>query len=299
MGFLGYGEQINGANRWIDVGGIQFQPSEFAKLSFIIFISALLYKKNQPFETFKSFFWKFAFPFSIWILLIASLVFIGKNLATTLVLGSIAIVTFFGSIKTKYHFYFFGILCALGIVTGILGTFFFDYRLSRYDIWIDYLETGDIPEEERSSRGYQFNQVLMSIGSGGVFGKGIGNSIGKYYFVNTTAGDDNIFALIAEEIGLIGASMVILIYTFLIFRLLSLANKFKEVDSYNYYILLGIATWIGSQAFIHIGANVGLIPLTGQTLPFISLGGSSIIALSLAMGLALNISRYANDVNED
>lgn len=292
LSLLGRAENINGATRWLDFGTLQFQPSEFAKLSFVIFLSAFLSKKNLPYKNFKSFMWKFFIPFSFWAGLIVLLILLGKNLATSMVIGFIGLMTYFASMKSKFHIYGFLFLIIVGILVGIVFTYIEGYRTLRYETWTQYLSSGDIPEENRRTTGYQFYQVLIAVGTGGTGGQGLGNSLGKYYFVSTSAGDDNIFAVISEEMGFIGVTALIALYIYLILRLLTIASYFREGQSYYYYTLVSIASWVGFQALIHIQSNVGLMPVTGQTLPYISLGGSSLISLICAMGLALNISKY-------
>ncbi len=291
---------IDGATRWLQLGGFQFQPSEFSKLAFLIFVAAFLSQLPDNYRDSKDYLYNNLLPFGGSFLLVVALILLGRNLGTALVVGFIGMVCYFLSANTKFQKSGFIALSILIIIGGILFGIFESYRADRISVWTNYLRTGDtvIPEKNvdgtiyysRQLRSYQFDQVLTACGSGGITGQGLGQSIGKYYFVKTTAGDDSIFCILGEELGFPLSASIILVYLYLVYFCLNLAQRF--IDSpVRYYILVGYASWVGFQMFIHIGANLGVIPLTGQTLPYISLGGSSIISLMAGAGLVLNASK--------
>jgi len=292
-------EIIDGATRWIKLGGFQFQPSDFAKLAFVIFVASFLGNRPLEYRDTNEYFKKNLGPFLFMFLLTVVLILLGRNLGTALVVGFIGLVCYGATATSKYQKSGFIIICILIVAGGIMFGLYERYRMERINVWINYLKTGDtavlnkdgIPS--RNEESYQFDQVLTAVGSGGMTGEGLGESIGKFYFVKTTAGDDSIIGIIAEELGFFMTTGILLIYIYLVFGCLNLAKKMASNRVY-YLLLIGIASWIGFQMFVHVGANLGVIPLTGQTLPFISIGGSSIIALMGAFGIVLNISKQSN-----
>ncbi len=292
-------EAIDGATRWLSLGSLQFQPSEFVKLGFIIFLAPFLTRLSEKFVDKETNFENNIKLFSVFIMLffiIIGMILLTRNLGTALVIGFIGLLTFWASAKTRFQNIGFLILMVLIILGGIVFTLTESYRMDRIQVWINYLKTNDTlytdenGVQTREGKSYQLDQVLTSIGSGGITGLGIGRSVGKYYLPKTSAGDDSIFGVMAEELGFIITTGILLLYFYLIQRLLNTANLLSNNMIY-YLTLISIAAWIGFQTFVHVGANLGILPMTGQTLPFISLGGSSIISLMGAMGLALNISK--------
>ena len=296
LSFTSQVEAIDGATRWLNVGGFQFQPSEFAKLTFLVFVAGFLGRISDNFRNASDFIKRNFMPFLLSLGTVTILILLSRNLGTALVVGFIAMASYWSIATNKFQRAGFMALCILIVIGGTIFGIYESYRADRIAVWINYLQTNDTLIEEkdgsmsRSNRSYQLDQVLTAIGSGGVFGLGLGESIGKYYFPKTSAGDDSIFGIMGEELGFIMVSAILLLYLYLVFRLLTLANMIVENRTY-FLFLVGIASWIGFQMFVHVGANVGVIPLTGQTLPFISLGGSSVISLMTAMGLALNVSK--------
>lgn len=292
-------EAIDGATRWLSLGSLQFQPSEFVKLGFIIFLAPFLTRLSEKFVDKETNFKNNIKLFSVFIMLffiIIGMILLTRNLGTALVIAFIGLLTFWASAKTRFQNIGFLILMVLIILGGIVFTLTESYRMDRIQVWINYLKTNDTlytdenGVQTREGKSYQLDQVLTSIGSGGITGLGIGRSVGKYYLPKTSAGDDSIFGVMAEELGFIITTGILLLYFYLIQRLLNTANLLSNNMIY-YLTLISIAAWIGFQTFVHVGANLGILPMTGQTLPFISLGGSSIISLMGAMGLALNISK--------
>lgn len=292
----GTADAYNGAARWLAVGGFQFQPSDFAKLSFVLFVAAFLSGKKIHYKDFKEYFWQNLFPFSCWFFLILLLILVGNtNLGTAMVIGFIGIACYGVSAVTKYHRTGFLILLGLMVLGGLVFGLKERYRMDRIAVWLNYWQTNnstmadkDCPNRKGCSD--QFDQGLIVLGSGGLTGLGLGQSIGKYNFYHTTAGDDSVINIMGEELGFVFTAGVIFLYFYLVYRCISLAKLFSDRPIY-FFLMIGTSSWIGIQAFIHIGANIGILPLTGQTLPFISLGGSSLISLMCAMGLILNVSK--------
>lgn len=295
---------IDGATRWIQLAGFQFQPSEFSKLFFLIFVAAFLSSLPDTYRDTKDYLRKNFVPFGIAFFTVVGLILLGRNLGTAMVVGFIGMSCYFIAAKTKYQKAGFLVLLAVMAAGGVLFGIYESYRADRIDVWTTYLKTGDTLVKEKNTdgttffsrelRSYQFDQVLTACGTGGVWGQGLGQSIGKYYFVKTTAGDDSIICIIGEELGFPMTAMIIILYIYMVYVCINLSKKLID-KPVPYYILVGFACWIGFQMFVHVGANLGVIPLTGQTLPYISLGGSSIISLMAGMGLALNASKQISN----
>ncbi len=295
MSWLGKADAVNGATRWIDVGSFSFQPSDFTKLAFVLFVAAFLSSRRVHYKDFKEYVAQHLFPYSCWFVLILLLILLGKNLGTTMVVGFIGLACYGVGAVTKYHKTGFMILLGFGILGGVLFSVYEGYRADRIAVWMNYLQTGDTAIEEngimrRDKRSYQVDQHLTSLGTGGLTGVGLGQSTGKFYFPQTTAGDDGIFSIIGEEVGFYLTVLLLLAFMYLIIRSINISRMFVGRPLY-FYIMIGCTTWIGYQMFVHIGVNLSILPLTGQTLPFISLGGSSLISLMGAAGLMLNVSK--------
>jgi cell division protein FtsW len=296
LNLVGQNESVDGATRWLALGQFQFQPSDFAKLSFIIFIAAFLSRRIEHYDSFKEYFYRNLMPFVSWMGLLLALILLGRNLGTALVIGFIGIICYGASVSTKYHRRGFLWLIIVITLVGVPSALFVGYRGDRVDVWTNYWKTNDTAIVESNgiktaaNRSYQFDQVLTSIGSGGLTGVGMGQSIGKFYFVKTTASDDSIVGIMGEELGFLFLALILILYLYLGYRCITIANEFEDKPIY-FYLMIGAASWIVFQMFVHVGANIGVIPLTGQTLPFISFGGSSLISLMCAMGLILNVSK--------
>jgi cell division protein FtsW len=223
------------------------------------------------------------------------ILFGNTNLGTAMVIGFIGMAAYGVSAVTKYHKTGFLILLCLMVVGGLIFGLRERYRMDRIAVWTHYWQTNnsvmldkDCPNRRGCSD--QFDQGLVVLGSGGLTGVGLGQSIGKYNFYHTSAGDDSVIDIMAEEYGFIVTAAILLLYFYLVFRCITVAKSFSDRPIY-FFLMIGTSSWIGIQAFIHVGANIGIVPLTGQTLPFISLGGSSLISLMCAMGLILNVSK--------
>ncbi len=300
MSWFGQAESIDVATRWLKLGGFQFQPSDFAKLSFVLFISAFLSNKKEEYNSFKDYFYQNLLPYGFWFYIILLLILLGKNLGTALVVGFVGLTCYGASITSKYHKRGFMMMLTLMAVGGVIFGLIESYRAERISVWTNYLKTNTtiLPKEVAEGRrdeSFQFDQVLTALGTGGISGVGVGESTGKYYFVKTTAGDDSIIGIIGEEWGFAATAGILLIYLYIILRSIQVGQRFLNKPIY-FFLMIGCSSWIGFQAFVHFGANTGILPLTGQTLPFISLGGSSLISLLCAAGLLLNVSKQQDSV---
>ena len=271
-----------GASRWINLGPIVFQPSEFLKLSLIVYLGAWL--ANQDFSSKsalkKRFFARFKplVPFLMIVGIIAVLLALQPNIGTLGIILLIASVMFFLSgtpFWQNLSIWASGI-AMLGLLIKIAP-----YRLNRWLVFIN-------PDLDPMGRGYQLKQSLISIGSGGILGLGLGMSRQKFGFLPQTIGDA-IFPVFAEETGFIGG--IILVGLFLIFLWQGFKIARLSRDRFSQLLGIGISFWIGFQALINICSMTGLFPLTGVPLPFISYGGSHLVSELAGLGILLNISK--------
>lgn len=270
----GLGVGHGGAQRWIYIAGVSFQPSEFLKIGFIIFFSAWMAKVKDKASTFKYGF----LPFGILVSIVAAILIKQPDTDTFLitVFAGLAIFLSAGG-RWKYIF----ISCLIGVV-GIAGLAFSKpYVMSRITTFIN-------PSANALGSGYQIQQSLIAIGSGGIFGRGFGQSIQKFNVLPEPIGD-SIFAVASEEFGFIGAVLIITLFIFFSFRGLKIAGKVP--DNFGRLVVVGIVIMIVSQAFVNIGAMVGVLPLSGITLPFVSHGGTALFMTLAEVGIVLNISK--------
>ena len=262
------GNSKYGASRWFSIGGINFQPSEVAKVAVIMFLATLISKSDKALKGSNNVLKVFG------MILPLVLVVAYNNLSTAVIILGITFIMVFVASKEKKVFVGFIILAALGVAAIII--FGQGYRMERINSWFH-------PEEE-----YQTIQALYAIGSGGLFGKGLGESFQKSFVPE--AQNDMIFSIICEELGIFGAICVIIMYLFLLWRLLIIAINAK--DKVGGFLCVGIMAHIALQVILNIGVVTNTIPNTGITLPFISYGGSSVLILLAEMGLALGVSKY-------
>ncbi len=268
---LFFGDEINGSKRWLSLGPLSFQPAEFAKVAVILFLAYRI--DRTPKKTAGILFMG---KVLLWILPIVGLVG-SNNLSTAIIILGIAIILIF--ISNPKYLQFIGLGAAgIGFVSIFLAME--SYRLERIAIWRD---------PEAYDKGFQTIQGLYAIGSGGIFGQGLGSSLQKLGFV-PEAQNDMIFSIICEELGLVGASLLILIFALLIWRLMVISTHAK--DLLGAMIAVGIMGHIAIQVILNIAVVTNTIPNTGITLPFISYGGTSVLFLLSEMGLALSVSRH-------
>lgn len=277
----GIGSRVYGASRWIQLGPFSFQPSEMAKLSIILYLAAWLESRGA--HRIKDFY-EGMVPFLGIMGLVGFLIMKQPDTGTlgVIVLTSIAIF-FIAGARVQHLLSLGGIgFCALWLLVKLEP-----YRFDRILAFQD-------PTSDPQGIGYQIMQALIAVGSGGIFGVGLGNSRQKFNYLPEPVGD-SIFAIIGEELGLIGSAIVVVLFLVLAFRGLKIAKN--APDSFGKLVAVGITVWIVFQAFINISANVALIPLTGIPLPFISYGGTSMIFIMSAVGILLNISKQTRLVD--
>ena len=270
---LGIGERINGARRWIGFGPAAFQPSELAKLALVIWCAAYLARKPPP-RTLKD----LAKPIGTLVGLFCLLILVEPDLGTV-----ITIVTMVGAMLLVAGTPLPTLATAYGIVFSLaaFAAWASPYRRARLLVFLD-------PWKDPTGNGLQNVQALISLGSGGVFGRGLGQGIHKIHYL-PEAHTDMIFAVIGEELGLVGAALLMLGYAAFAYAGLRLAISCK--DPFGKRLAAGITALVCGQAAINLAAVLGLAPLTGIPLPFVSYGGSSLVIALLSVGILLNIAR--------
>lgn len=273
----GFGSRIYGASRWLQLGSFSFQPSEMLKLSIILYLSAWLESRLDKVRDF----YEGLMPFLAIVGIVSFLLIKQPDVGTLGITIIISMSIFFASGARISHL--------LSMVTGgiiFLGFLikFESYRMNRFLVFLN-------PELDPRGAGYQINQALLAIGSGGIFGLGLGHSLQKFNYLPEPVGD-SIFAIIGEELGIIGAMFLVVLFFYLSLRGFGIAKN--SPDKFSHLVSIGIISWIIFQAFINIGAISGIIPLTGIPLPFVSYGGTSLVFLMAAVGILLNISKHTN-----
>ena len=273
---------LGGAKRWIDLGFISFQPSEIAKIGLIIFYATLLTKNRERLgEMWGGFF----YPIMYLLPIIAILVGVQNHLsATILIVLIVAVMMLMAGSKLRY-FLTFG---AAGAITGLGALFAYAKITGKGMFRITRLVTFLDPFAYIQDEGWQVVQSLYAIGSGGLFGVGLGNSTQKYLYI-PEAHNDFIFSIIAEELGFLGCALVIVLFSLFIWRGILIA--IKAPDMFGSLLAAGITTMVGLQAIINIAVVTSSMPNTGMPLPFFSYGGTSLLILMASVGILLNISR--------
>lgn len=270
----GIGKEVGGARAWVYIGPIHFQPAEFAKLTFLLYLSAWLERQGEGIRHFQSGF----VPFLTIMGVLTVLIMLQPDLGILTIIFAIAAAMFFAANSS---------LVQIGLATvGVAGLIALlikiaPYRLQRF---LTFLE----PTKDCLGSGYQICQSLLGIGSGGWFGLGFGQSKQKYLYL-PEAHTDSIFVIMAEELGFLRTLAIILLYSLVGIRGYKIAQG--APDMFGRLVATGVTSWIVFQTFVNIGAALSIIPLTGVTLPFISFGGSSMIVTLAAVGILLNISK--------
>ncbi len=275
----GFGSTNNTfAKSWIHLFGFSFQPAEVAKLSFILYLSSWLASRDSDvIKDAKQGFFPFLFSLGV----IGVLMIMQPDWGTLLIIVSIAIAIFFVAGGSLKHIFWL-IICGIGV---------FSLLVSKSATTLKRLTTFLHPELDPKGMGYQINQALLAVGSGGWLGRGFGHSRQKFSYLPEVYGD-SVYAIAAEELGFAFSVLIVLVFLLLFFRGLKIANNCE--DKFGKYVAVGIATWLITQAFLNIGAIIGIFPLTGVPLPFISYGGTSLAVALAACGILVNISRQTN-----
>jgi cell division protein FtsW len=272
-------EPVNGARRWIHLGFASIQPSEIVKYVIVLYLAKSLDYKG---EKVKNFFYG-VLPYLIVSGFYAGMILLEKNLSITAVIMIVTLIVLFVAGAKSSHV--FGIVTPVGFLAGVVLIFSEDYRRARLLNFIN-------PWRDPSGDGYQLIQSLLALGSGGIWGMSLGQSRQKCYYMPEPH-TDFIFSIIGEELGLIGALVVIALFLIFVWRGIRIAMTAK--DTYGTLLAVGITAIIAVQALINIAVVTGSMPVTGVPLPFISYGGSSLVFNMTAMGILLNISRQTGN----
>lgn len=271
----GFGFESGGAKRWIDLGFLTFQPSELLKLGFVIYFAAWLSGIRKMIHTVR---YGLA-PFLILMSIVGAILLMQPDTGTFFVIGITGISMYFVAGARWRDIWFIGTIGIFGIT---VLSFFRPYIKDRLLTFLD-------PTFDPLGMSYQIQQSFIAIGSGQIFGRGFGQSIQKFNFLPESIGD-SIFSVAAEEFGFIGSVLIITIFLFLAFRGLRIAGRTQ--DYFGGLLVVGIVILIVSQSFINIGSMLGVFPLTGMPLLFISHGGSALLFALVEVGIILNVSRY-------
>ena len=283
------GAKFWGAKRWINIGGLTFQPSEFFKIAVILYLSAWLstkfsenLKRGWLISAKKGYhdFIKVFLPFAALLAIIVLIFYFQKDVSTLIIISAALLAIYFSAGTPIWH----TILLILSGAAGLLILIKIEpYRVQRFLAFLH-------PEKDPLGIGLQLKQSLISVGSGGIFGNGLGMSTQKFGFLPQAMGD-SIFAILGEEIGIIGCSILIFGFLFFLWQGIKIASA--STDKFSKLTAIGITTWIVFQAFFNIGSTLGLLPLSGIPLPFFSYGGSHIVAEMIGVGILLNISKHS------
>ena len=262
----GFGTEAGGAHRWLNLGLFTIQPAEIVKFASVLWLASIFEKKTS------------LKPLMLVIPVVAAVMgALQKDLGSTVVLVATAVLTYLISGGSLWQMFIAAPIFVAGFLSLIVSS---EYRKNRVMAFLD-------PFSDPQGFTYHISQVLVALGSGGIFGLGFGQSRQKFYIPEVTT--DSIFAVIGEEMGLLGGIFVVAIFFMLVWRGLRIAERCS--DNYGKVLAVGITSWIGIQAIVNLGAMVSLFPLTGVPLPFISYGGSALVANMAAIGILLNISK--------
>ncbi len=263
----GLGVSGGGAHRWLKIGPITLQPAEIIKLTGVIFLAAMFEKKVK------------VLPFIIFITTVTVITAIlQKDLGSTIVFVITAAFIYFVSGGAIWHFM---LALPVGVLALLVLIFTSGYRSKRMLAFLD-------PFSDPQGFTYHISQVLIALGSGGLFGLGLGHSRQKFEYIPEVS-TDSIFGIIGEELGFVGTVLVIMLFATVLFRGFKIAENCQ--DNFGRILVLGLTSWLGIQVIINLSSMTALLPLTGVPLPFISYGGSALVVNMTAIGILLNISR--------
>lgn len=268
------GVKANGARRWLGVGGLTLQPSELAKLAVILSFSALICRTRGKMRTFRY----GILPFGLILVIIVALLVLEPHFSASIIIIAVGgSMLFLGGVRLGWFAAAFGLV---GAALGVL-LMFFPYASSRINTWRD-------PFSSSSDEGYQIVQSLYSIGSGGLSGLGLGGSRQKFLYLPEEH-NDFIFSVVCEELGFIGASLILILFALLILRGYRIALHMP--DRFSFLVCAGITTLLAIQVFLNVAVVTNLVPCTGISLPFFSYGGTALLIELFEMGIILSASR--------
>ena len=269
----GIGMDVNGARRWIGFGGLQIQPAEPAKLALIVYVASLVAREKDRIEDPLA----VLRPVVVVTVTIVGLLMLQPNLGTSAVIcGTVGCMLLAAGAPLRY----LSALAAAGLTAGAVFALSADYRRARVTAFLD-------PWADPGDTGYQTIQSLIGVASGGVSGTGLGESRAKWGFL-PEAHTDFVFAIIGEELGLLGSMLVVGLFAGLVVCSLRIAARAH--DLFGSMLAVGVAAWFAVQGFVNVGAVLGILPITGVPLPFVSFGGSSLLATMVAAGVLVNVA---------
>ncbi len=279
-----------GASRWLSIGGISFQPSEFIKIFSIIYLASWLRNRLQPTNRMlptanssgRRGLTKIFIPFCVFLMVIGLIFFFQKDATTLFIVGATSIAIYFASGVPKWQVLLIIFMTILVFALLIVQE---PYRFSRITTMFN-------PNDDPQGKGFQITQALIAVGSGGLGGKGLGMSSQKFGSLPQSMSDST-FAVYAEETGFVGCSILISLFLMLLWAGFAIARRAD--DKFYQLVALGVTFWILFQGFVNISSMIGLFPISGVPLPFISYGGSHLIAELIGIGLLLNIARHSKD----
>ncbi|MDE5910311.1 MAG: FtsW/RodA/SpoVE family cell cycle protein [Lachnospiraceae bacterium] len=278
-----FGYEANGAKRWLRVAGMSIQPAEIAKLGMILFLASLICRMGRKIRTGKGFMIVLMIPMPICLLVWK----VTENMSSAIIIFGIAALMLFVSSPDYKRFILLGLagaaVCVLAVfvIVNLADSGSLGVRGTRILAWLD-------PEAYASGKGFQTLQALYAIGSGGILGKGLGQSMQKLGFL-PEAQNDMIFSIICEELGLFGAISILLLFILLIWRFMVIANNAQ--DLFGALLVVGVMGHIAIQVILNVAVVTNTIPNTGISLPFISYGGSSVLFLLVEIGIVLSVGR--------
>jgi len=273
----GIGRETKDTWRWFYIGGFQFQPSELAKLAIIMFFSYSLSRRREQLN----YFFKGMLPYLLLLAVFAGLLLLEPHLSCTLIIIAVAAIILFSAGAKISHFVILGTPAVLALTTVVA---FVPYMRARVLSFLD-------PWKDLQGDGWQAVQSLYAIGSGGLFGRGLGRSMQKFLYIPEPH-NDFIFSVLAEELGFIGVLAVLLLFLILIWRGIKVAMN--APDTFGSLVAVGITSLIAVQSLFNVAVVTSSVPPTGVSLPFFSAGGTSLALFMTEIGVLLNISRYAN-----
>jgi cell division protein FtsW len=271
---LRVGETRGGATRWLEIGGFSFQPSELAKISVVLALAYLLERKHRLLGSFGH----LVVPLLVTVGLVGVLVMAQPDLGTTIIIGAAAMAVVMAS---DAPFRYVALLAVLAIAVTTLLAFDDGYRAQRITGFLD-------PYADAQGNGYQLIQGYYALGNGGVFGVGLGASRARWFYL-PNAHTDFIFAIIGEETGLIGGLTIIAL--FMVLALAGWAVAARAPDRFGRMLAAGMTVWISFQALVNVGGVLGVLPITGIALPFVSFGSTALVVGMAAVGVLVNISQ--------
>lgn len=269
----GLGYTANGSTRWISIGGLNLQASEFVKLFTVLYLAGYLVRHNEQVRTTAAGFLR---PLGLLLLLVILLLLEPDFGAAAVLISTAMVMMWLAGVRISQ----FVLLLACVVAALSVLVYTSEYRMQRLTAFLN-------PWDDPFNSGFQLTQALIAFGRGEWFGVGLGGSVQKLFYL-PEAHTDFLFAVLAEELGLLGVVTVISLFSVLVVRALRIGRAAENRERpYAGYVAYGIGTWIGLQAFINIGVNMGVLPTKGLTLPFMSYGGSSILVMCIAMGLLI------------